>query len=670
MMRDRWVGMAGFLALICIATTAGAVPLRPDIVEKLRSEGRLEAERLVMEDAVGRGVNNLHVKEVPGILRGQDMTALTARQAVVILVDFSDNVADTATYPKSHYEEMLFSVGTYPSGSMRDYYLENSYGDFEVTGEVVGWLRMPRTYAYYVNGQRGFGMYPLNAQKLAEDAVVAANPYVDFSQYDNDGPDGIPNSGDDDRYVDAVFIVHAGPGYETTGDVNDIHSHAWSTRSAVPVDMVMVKQYSMEPEDGKIGVFCHEFGHVLGLPDLYDYGYDSQGVGDWSLMAGGAWGGGGVTPTHIDAWGKCQLGFVTPVVPTVSLTDVAFPRVEDEPVIYKVWSNGVPGNEYFLLEHRRKTGFDMFVPGKGLVIYHVDDNMSGNDRQRCGSGSPHYLVAVEQADGECDLEYDNNSGDAGDPWPGKNGTHNPNHAFNDLSTPSSRDYAGSPTGVSIYNIHFTEGVGYASIALAPVGPSVQVTSPSGGECFENGSQDTIRWVAFDDLGVDSVSILLSMDGGATFPEVLATGEANDSVFAWDIDCAGGSDQCRIKVVAYDSDGNIGEGVSEGDFEVSDVSGIASPRVSELEITSIKPNPTALGTWIRFSSPVRNPRIAIYDVTGRLVRRVSAGGRGSDSEYSAYWDGRTSYGELTSPGVYFVRISAGRLTRTARVAVTR
>ena len=274
-----------------------AMPLKPELVEKLKKEGKWEQIKQMLSEDRQKGIDRggkltpliQPGDSVDGLMRVQDSQYSVERQAIVILVDFSDNEADTINYPAAHYDSMLFSVGTYPTGSMADYYIENSYGEFLVTGIVTVWYRMPQTYAYYVNGQRGFGVYPQNAQKLAEDAVAVADPYVDFSQFDNDGPDGIPNSGDDDGMIDALFVVHAGPGYEQTGNPNDIHSHQWVTNNVPTVDGVDAYVYSMEPDNGKIGVFGHEFGHVLGLPDLYDYGYDSRGVGYWSMMASGSW---------------------------------------------------------------------------------------------------------------------------------------------------------------------------------------------------------------------------------------------------------------------------------------------------------------------------------------------------------------------------------------------
>jgi M6 family metalloprotease-like protein len=325
---------------------------------------------------------------------------------------------------------------------MRDYFTEVSYGQLTMTGAVTVWLRMPQTYAYYVHGEYGFGAYPKNAQKLTEDAVLAADSLVDFSQYDNNG----------DGYVDALFIVHAGPGAEATGDTNDIWSHQWETSSPVNVDGVKAYVYAMMPENGTIGVFCHEAGHaVFGLPDLYDTDYTSRGIGYWSLMAYGSWGNGGVTPVHMDAFCKLKVGFLTAQVPVCPLVSAKLPRVEDNKVIYKLQKNGVPGREYFLIENRRKALFDSYLPASGLVIYHVDETVrtgNMNEWYPGHTGSGHYLVAVEQADGKWDMEKMVNVGDAGDPYPGST----TNRTYDSGSTPNSNDYNGNNTGAAVTNI--------------------------------------------------------------------------------------------------------------------------------------------------------------------------------------------------------------------------
>jgi immune inhibitor A len=446
--RSAWPPLAGSARLVILTvllaivpSTVNAAPFRPDILAALRTEGKLAAVVEADRNARDRGLDTPAATAQGWLTRQPGDRVIPDRQAVVILVDFSDNPANQTAYPPSHYDGMLFSVNSYPGGSMRDWYLENSYGQFNVTGVTTVWLRMPQTYAYYVDGQAGFGTYPHNAQKLAEDAVAAADPIVDFSQFDNDGPDGIPDSGDDDGVVDALFVVHAGPGREATGSNDDIHSHAWNMVNPPAVDGVIANGYSIEPEDGKRGVFGHEFGHVLGLPDLYDTDYSSSGVGDWCMMSYGSWGGGGLTPVHFLSWCKARLGFLDPTTPLVNRTPTSILRVETNPQAYKLWTGGYPIAQYFMVENRQRVGSDVSLPGDGLIITHIDETVDGN------SDETHPLVAIEQADGQFHLEHGQGS-DPGDPWPGST-VH---RSFTNTSTPNSRDYAGAPTQVAVRSI--------------------------------------------------------------------------------------------------------------------------------------------------------------------------------------------------------------------------
>jgi immune inhibitor A len=438
------------ILMILIPALLLSVPMSPELEKRLREDGRFYDVVSIIKEAQSRGMDEPSPRPIQ--LRPGERVTL---YAVAILVDFSDKVATTSS---AHYDTLLSSLGTFPTGSVRDYYLENSYNNADVITTVAGWYRMPQTYAYYVNGYYGWGAYPQNAQRMAEDAVLAADPYVDFSQFDNDN----------DGYIDALFVVHAGPGAEITGDPNDIWSHAWNTVNVPYVDGVYAYGYSTEPEDGNIGVFAHEAGHnFLGLPDLYDYDYDSYGVGFWSLMSFGSWGDGGRRPVHLDAWCKIQSGFVTPIVPTVNQIGVQFPNVEFSSFVYKLWTHGAPMNQFFLVENRQSVGFDNYIPGSGMLIYHVDQSQSGNNNQWYPGHTTfgHYLVAVEQADGNWDLEKYINSGDTGDPYPGSS----VNRFFNDGSTPDSKDYSFNSTLVGVENISNSSDTMTADIYVTFVG---------------------------------------------------------------------------------------------------------------------------------------------------------------------------------------------------------
>jgi len=337
---------------------------------------------------------------------------------------------------------------------MRDYYLENSYGAFEITGEVIGPLMMPQTYAYYVGSNHGISMAEPNSQTLAHDAVVAANPHIDFSQYDVD----------DNGAVDGVMVVFAGYGFEEAMDDESqtIQSHQWllSASTVVILDGVMVLDYTVQPEEhgpivgsgvNGIGVYCHEWGHILGAIDLYDEDFSSWGVGNWSIMGNGNYLDNSNTPSHFDPWTKSRLGWVNVVNVSSNVVDQVIPSYAESPAVFRLWMWGMTGNEYFLVCNRQKTGFDRELPDKGLLILHCDDGKADNSQEYIPGQGPlsnHYKVAVEQADGKYDLEkYEGgNPGDNGDLYDDRS------REFDDLTYPSSRGYSSISTQVAVWNI--------------------------------------------------------------------------------------------------------------------------------------------------------------------------------------------------------------------------
>lgn len=451
------------------AEATNAMPLSPELVEKLKASGELPAVIESMEEARAKGVwapsPSIGSKEkAAGQALMFDPQAPDTIRVLVILVDFSDHPASGGVVygQPADFMHLLFSYDPADNHySMAEFYRDNSYGNFIMDGQVVGWVRAPETYAYYVDGQKGFGTYPQNAQKMAEDAILLADPMVDYSQFDADG----------NGWLDGVFVVHSGPGYETTGDVNDVHSHKWSLRTTLYLDGVSISSYTMEPEESPssglstMGVYAHEYGHFLGLPDLYDTDYSSSGIGDWSLMAGGSWNVGGRRPAFMDAWCKKELGFLTPVNITAGTASMPIASSYDEPVAYRLWANGSVGPQYFLIENRRRIGYDVGIPASGLMIYHIDEDQWGN------TDESHPLVAVEQADGLFDLENGLNSGDGGDVWSA--GT---NANFDDLSTPNSRGYFSYVTGTAVWDISAPDSVMYAGFDIAFTRPRFELLS--------------------------------------------------------------------------------------------------------------------------------------------------------------------------------------------------
>ncbi|HHT9114734.1 MAG TPA: M6 family metalloprotease domain-containing protein [Candidatus Wunengus sp. YC65] len=388
----------------------------------------------------------------------------------VILINFSDT---TTTYSKTDFNTLLFVTG---NNSMKDYYNEVSYGKFSVSAGssgVVGWYTASKTHDYY--GQNNTQGNDTWAADLVYEAVKAADAAVDFSAYDMDG----------DGYVDAVNIVHQGKDAASSGNSTDIWSHRWSLSSAKYYgqshydeyttndknstgNYVKINDYTIEAEqtyDGTqetVGVFAHEYGHALGLPDLYDTDYSSYGIGDWSLMAGGSYNyvtKSGDRPAHLDAWCKYYLGWATPTQVSGTLTNESITQGATTSDVYKLLNGSPSSGEYFLVENRQKTGFDAGLPGSGLLIWHIDGNTitskslanEVNDSE-CYSPSDcsanHYGVALIQADGQWNLEKKVNQGDVGDPYPGSAN----NKSFTDSSSPNSKLYNGNKSNVCITNI--------------------------------------------------------------------------------------------------------------------------------------------------------------------------------------------------------------------------
>jgi len=370
------------------------------------------------------------------------------------------NDSGAEDYLISNLEEQLFGDGG--EGTMTDYYDEISYGQFYITGELLGWYDLSYGHDWYEGSQSPPYDNGLRKKYFLRHTLEAADEVVDFTQYDNDGPDGIPNSGDDDSYVDAAFFVHSAIGGEcgTPGiwSHRSKYSYQWPT-AFITNDIsangtaMKVDDYVIQPVYGcdggliDIGVFCHEFGHILGLPDLYDTDDSSNGLYSWCLMSSGSWNT-PASPAHMCSWSREALGWIEPEMILANVNEIANLPVGEAGQVFKLWTNGEPeywpsnfgiglplGKEYFLVNYREPWGYDSHLPGEGLLIYHIDNtrNNNTNDNRR--------LVDIEPADGTF-------GGDGGDMWPRPTGQNQ----FDYLTTPNSRAYDGSNTEVALQNI--------------------------------------------------------------------------------------------------------------------------------------------------------------------------------------------------------------------------
>ncbi|OEH91091.1 M6 family metalloprotease domain-containing protein [Bacillus solimangrovi] len=371
-------------------------------------------------------------------------------QVMVLLVDFPDL---QGYLPKDHYEDLLFSYNSYPTGSMADYYYEVSRGKVRVHGEVHGWLRMPQNYSYYTNGNSGLtdmlnrDYYPRDARGLAEDAVKEALAQgIDFSSQ----LDVLGNG-----TITSLFIVHAGRGAEKLFPPlrgQHIWSHKWDMKKPQMVsNELFAKTYLMVPQEALLGVCAHELGHLaFQWEDFYDpnEGRDGDhwdGNGMWDLMASGSYAGREMRPVHPAGIHKLQHGWVDVEEIHETRTGIVLaPITRSGGKVLKITGPGYENDQYLILENRSKEVFDSELPGEGLLVWRIDES-EGME----GSARPGMLLI--QADGKNDLldPNDRNAGDSGDPFPG---TRNVTQLSDTGSISTS--FPDKPSGITLKNITY------------------------------------------------------------------------------------------------------------------------------------------------------------------------------------------------------------------------
>ena len=417
--------------------------------------------------------------------------------AVVIPIQFSDEPAKKSI---SQIEEEFFGDNSFAS-----YYEEQSYGNLEITGTVLSqWYTLENEMGYYGDN------YEANIEDMITEAIYAADADIDFSQYDYN-QDGI---------VDGLFVVHAGEPDENGGGNNEeIWSHYYSI-SPVTVDGVQIIDYETVSEESPIGIIAHEFGHYLGLPDMYDTDPSdgsSKGVGDWSIMAYGAY---LDPPGSFDPWSKVFLNWLSSEEYLEVIEDGYYTISQD------LSTNGIKyyivpfsSTELFFIENRHDTELMNGDDSSGILIWHVDESIieeSGSwsgcygtrfDCNTVNGNAEHKLIDVEEADGKEDLD-NNKLGSKTDVWYyGKTST------FSSSSTPSSTNYEGSmQVFIDIYSTpseNMEIGVSTTGASLAPLTPSeAELNSLTSQKSSENTS--STLWII-----ITVIASILLIGGGLT-----------------------------------------------------------------------------------------------------------------------------------------------------------
>ncbi|MBA3889906.1 MAG: M6 family metalloprotease domain-containing protein [Gemmatimonadaceae bacterium] len=438
---------------------------------------------------------------------------------LVIPALFADSEQPRASVAAPELQRLLFDGP--PSRTVSGFYSEVSGGRLVLDGHVANWVPTALTISEVTGTSMGLGGNARVGEWLKQ-AVAAADPAIDFRQYDNNGPDGIPDSGDDDGQVDvAAFLFHemeascGGPG---------IWPHragiaGWGNGPAVTSDTgfngqpIIINGYMVQgaTECGTTSpmqpnVIAHEFGHVLGLPDYYDM---SGGilreqrvwvVGCWELMSAGSWGCGSgpkgttLTPPHMGPYPKALLGWVTPTIVPAETRDREF-------VLRPVRTSGdvlrVPlsASQYLLLEYRDRGGFDAVLPAAGVLAYRVEPARNWLPCPTCARTWGYSLIEADANAGLTRTEFaGGNRGEAGDVF--RTG------AITGATTPSLTLHGGGPTTVSIHSIVIDAAAGVARVRLtnaaAPLIATASTIStpqlvPSTAEVRATGGTEPYTW---------------------------------------------------------------------------------------------------------------------------------------------------------------------------------
>ncbi|MCX8128806.1 MAG: M6 family metalloprotease domain-containing protein [Clostridia bacterium] len=575
------------------------------------------------------------------------------RKIVLLLIEFS-NIS--IKYSEADWYNRIFNT---TGNSVNNYYSEVSNGIFQFSpvNESYGTANngVIRVKLNYLHPNTGSNTGSAN-QKIVMDALVAADPSINYSSFDTNN-DGIIT----DSELLIVTVV-AGNEAATGGPSPSIWAHKWGFSLSTKLDGKSFgswKGYTQQSElqysnMATIGVLCHELGHDLGLPDLYDYDSSSQGVGIHSLMAGGSWGRvagtsdypPGSSPTHMDAWCKAYLGFVTPQIVespgnyTVNSFDTGKYSVLKIPT-----SNP---KEYFLIENRQLKGYDKAlsplyvgpsVPSGGLAIWHIDESISF---YRCNDNELHKMVDLEEA----------NEGKLGYSQLDKRLSGSYDHyfytgsftTFSPTTVPGSNQYNGTKTNItatvtspcsSIMTVNITKPV-----ILIPKGA---LEAPATGATVKRTS--SISGWFLDSDGVMRIDVLVDgvVKGQAVYGDARADISSKYPEY--------NNTNCGFH---YDLDvSNLSEGRHVLTIQEVSKSGVKNSLPS-IEIIVENMAKTTISYTLSENAYVT---VQIYNSEGILIRTLENKVYRNTGINSAKWDGRDSSNKLVDDGVYTYKITA-------------
>lgn len=374
-----------------------------------------------------------------------------SKRGLVILVQYPGT---DFSFPQATFQNFFNEIGYSDDiniGSVRDYFIDASYGQFDFTFDVIGPITMSRSLSYYGgNNSNGDDAHP--AEMVAE-AVGMVDNVVDFKIYDWNG----------DGEVEHLFILHSGYDEAQSRKASDIWSHAWTLSEAkeegdgngpVEADGVVIDNYATSSElrdrTGTkivgIGTACHEFAHCFGLPDFYDTEGSCFGMKSWDLMDYGEYNGDGGTPAGFTSYERMFCGWLQPIELTDATIVRNMPSLTSQPIAYMLKNSG-NDNEYYLLENRQQESWDKYLGGHGLLILHVDYDSQAWAENRVNTIRTHQRMTIIPADNML-----HSFSLAGDPWPGTSRKTE----LSDTSTPAATLFNTNAEGDKLMHHSFTE----------------------------------------------------------------------------------------------------------------------------------------------------------------------------------------------------------------------
>lgn len=360
---------------------------------------RLEARNARFE---ARTLKRKALRRVPGNIGtfpGTTFPAKGEQKALVILVEYKDvkfTIGSDAK-AKQYFTDMLNKdgFGEYGgTGCVRQYFRDSSMGQFECQFDVFGPVTLSQKRSYYGGNSGGNDKAP---EQMVVEACRALDSQINFRDYDRDG----------DGNVDNVYIIYAGQGEASYGSSETVWPHSWYLTEAgidLKLDGVVIDLYGCSNEwekdspDG-MGTFTHEFSHILGLPDLYHTSATANYTpGEWSVLDYGPYNNDGRTPPAYSSFERNALGWIDLAELTASDDVKVLDDLQTSNSAYCLTNPANP-KEFYLMETRNQSGWDKYLPGQGMLIWHVDYDSQTWTNNQVNNTKSHQRVDLIEADG-------------------------------------------------------------------------------------------------------------------------------------------------------------------------------------------------------------------------------------------------------------------------------